>query len=145
MTNQDPHEAVESDPAALSSAEQLDEDELRVDPLEEGMDPPEHWSEADAYGTAPVEQQQGESIQQRVAEERGDFDTAEPAPEPRPTTAGTPLDELDESADNAPNQSESLVAEQPPADPSPDALEWQNADEAGGSIADEVREPESPQ
>src|SRR5699024_12601808 len=31
-----------------------------VDPLEEGMDPPEHWSEADAYGTAPVEQQQGE-------------------------------------------------------------------------------------
>src|SRR5699024_8244293 len=116
-----------------------------VDPLEEGMDPPEHWSEADAYGTAPVEQQQGESIQQRVAEDRGDFDTAEPAPEPRPTTAGTPLDELDESADNAPNQSESLVAEQPPADPSPDALEWQNADEAGGSIADEVREPESPQ
>ena len=34
------------DPAALSSAEGLDEDELRVDPLEKGMDPPERWSPA---------------------------------------------------------------------------------------------------
>ncbi len=32
---------VETDPAALSSSEDLDEDQLKVDPLEEGTEPPE--------------------------------------------------------------------------------------------------------
>src|SRR3954452_3366392 len=42
-------DAVERDPAALNSAEDLDEDRLRLDPLEAGMDPPERWSAADKY------------------------------------------------------------------------------------------------
>ncbi|MBF6248211.1 hypothetical protein IU471_32395, partial [Nocardia elegans] len=37
-------DSVETDPAALNSAEDLDEDRLRSDPLEAGMDPPEHWT-----------------------------------------------------------------------------------------------------
>ncbi|QWF78259.1 hypothetical protein [Amycolatopsis sp. CA-230715] len=32
-------EHPETDPAALSSSEELDEDSLRVDPLEEGVEP----------------------------------------------------------------------------------------------------------
>jgi hypothetical protein len=36
----DPPDSVESDPAALNSAADLDEDRLDVDPLEKGMDPP---------------------------------------------------------------------------------------------------------
>ena len=32
---------------SLSPSESLDEDELRVDSLEEGIEPPEHWSAAD--------------------------------------------------------------------------------------------------
>lgn len=145
MSDQEPHEPVEADPAALSSAEQLDEDELQLDPLEKGMDPPEHWAGADAYGTAPTEQAAGESLGQRVAEERADYATDDAAVRPQPLAAGTPLDELDEKADNAPIQSESLVGEQPPDNPSPDATEWQNADQAGGSVADEIRDPESPE
>ena len=35
-----PPDPVETDPAALNSAEDLDEDRLHVDPLEAGMDPP---------------------------------------------------------------------------------------------------------
>jgi hypothetical protein len=67
-------EPVESDGAALSSAEELDEDQLRVDPLEEGMDPPEHWSGADKYGTTPYEQRHPRPIDDRLDEERPDVD-----------------------------------------------------------------------
>lgn len=63
---------VERDPAALNSAEDLDEDRLKADPLEEGMDPPEEWSAADGYGTTPYEQSQGEDIDQKLAAERPD-------------------------------------------------------------------------
>lgn len=145
MTNQDPQEPVESDPAALSSAEQLDEDELRVDPLEEGVEPPEHWAEADEYGTVPSEQQAGESIEQRVAEERRDFGAGAPPRNTGPATQEATLDSLDDSVDNTPNQRESLFAEQAPGSASPDAHEWQNADRAGGSVTDEIREPDPPE
>lgn len=63
---------VERDPAALSAAEDLDEDRLGADPLEEGADPPEHWSEADRYGTTPFEQSQGEGLDRKLEAERPD-------------------------------------------------------------------------
>lgn len=137
-------DAAESDPAALSSAEDLDQDELQVDPLEEGMEPPEQWSGADQYGTAPAEQREGESLEQRVAQERPDFDSAEPSARTQPT-AETRFQDLDENVDNAPNQSESLVGEEPTGlSDSPEEAHWQNADVAGGSVASEMREPEQP-
>lgn len=64
----------EWDPATLSSAEELDEDELGVDPLEEGMEPPERWSGADRYGTTPYEQEQGEDLDHKLAAERPDVE-----------------------------------------------------------------------
>ncbi|OLF17199.1 hypothetical protein [Actinophytocola xanthii] len=65
-------DAVESDPAALNSAEDLDEDRLRVDPLEAGMDPPERWSGADKYGMTPYEQAHARPLEDRLAEEEPD-------------------------------------------------------------------------
>lgn len=38
-----------AEPETLNPSEALDEDELRVDPLEEGVEPPEHWSGADRF------------------------------------------------------------------------------------------------
>lgn len=67
-----PPDAVESDGAALNSAEVLDEDRLAQDPLEEGMDPPEGWTGADKYGTTPYEQRHDRSIDERLAEEQPD-------------------------------------------------------------------------
>jgi len=67
-----PPDAVETDGAALSSAEDLDEDRLNADPLEEGMDPPEGWSGADKYGTTPYEQRHSRPLDDRVAEEQPD-------------------------------------------------------------------------
>lgn len=63
---------VEEDPAALSSAEDLDEDRLQVDPLEEGMDPPEQGTAATGYGTTPFEHSQGEDLDQRLDAEEPD-------------------------------------------------------------------------
>jgi hypothetical protein len=60
------------DQAALSSSEGLDEDELRVDPLEKGVEPPEHWTAADKYGTTAQEQLEGEPHEQRFAAEEPD-------------------------------------------------------------------------
>jgi hypothetical protein len=65
-------DSVETDPAALNSAEDLDEDRLRADPLEAAMDPPERWSGADKYGTTPYEQAHPRPLDDRLAEEEPD-------------------------------------------------------------------------
>lgn len=62
-----------TDPAALTAAEGLDEDRLQMDPLEEGMDPPEHWSGADKYGMTPYEQSHPRGLDQRLDEEQPDI------------------------------------------------------------------------
>jgi hypothetical protein len=69
-------EETEWDPATLSSAEDLDEDNLDADPLEAGMDPPEHWSGVDRWGTTAYEQSYGESLDKRVAQEEPDVGDA---------------------------------------------------------------------
>lgn len=72
-----PPDAVETDPAALNSAEDLDEDRLRLDPLEAGMDPPERWSGVDKYGMTPYEQAHPRPLEDRLAEEQPDVPVAE--------------------------------------------------------------------
>lgn len=111
----------ETDPAALSAAEDLDEDRLRVDPLEQGMDPPEHWSGVTKYGMTPWEEAHPRPLGERLAEERPD-----PAMEVTPV-AGTPPE---------PEQPEEDATAQEYADDTGIA-----ADIAGGSMAAEYREP----
>jgi hypothetical protein len=84
------------DDDVLTESEALDEDELGVDPLEDGMDPPEDWSAATRYGTTPLEQATDRPLTERLAEERPDL-SVEPGRQ-RPV-AVTPLEELDESVD----------------------------------------------
>ncbi len=45
------------------------------DALDEGYSPPEKWSPAEGYGNTPYEEQVGESLDQRIAQE-------EPEPDP---------------------------------------------------------------
>jgi hypothetical protein len=85
------------DDDVVTKSEALDEDEMGVDPLEDGMDPPEHWSGAVRYGTTPLEQAIDRPLAERLAEERPDL-RVEPARE-RPV-AVAPLGELDESVDD---------------------------------------------
>ena len=126
-----------AEPDSLSPSEALDEDELRVDPLEEGVEPPEHWSAANRHGTTPGEIREGEPMKQRLAEEEPD---TEPEQVPERPLAATPAAELDETIEDAPPDFEPVSPEDEVphrhADPDP----GERADYAGGSVADAIRE-----
>lgn len=126
-----------AEPESLAPSEALDEDELRVDPLEEGVEPPEHWSAANRFGTTPREVREGEPMDQRLAEEVPDN---EPEPVPERPLAVTPADQLDESVEDAPPDFEPVAPEDeiPRRHADPDPRE--QADYAGGSVADAIRE-----
>jgi hypothetical protein len=108
-------DSVETDPAALNSAEDLDEDRLRQDPLEEAMDPPEHWTGVTKYGMTPWEQAHDRPLGERLAEEQPDVDAADPV-------VG--------DARGARGYEEELGIA---------------ADIPGGSMAEEIREPSPPE
>jgi len=122
----------------LRPAEALDEDDLGLDPLEEGMDPPEHWRQADRFGTTAREQAEGQDIEGRLREEQ---------PDTQPVDPETPLayrtdDELDDSVDEYTDDVDEVA---PPeltgAIPPAAARRGRSAEEAGGSVADEIRTP----
>ena len=47
----------------------VDDDRDVEDPLDEGWSPPEKWSVAEGYGNTPLEEELGESLEQRIAQE----------------------------------------------------------------------------
>jgi hypothetical protein len=53
------------------------------DPLDRGVVPPERWSAAMRYGTTAEEQEEGESLDDRLAEEEPDSLGADDDPDPR--------------------------------------------------------------
>lgn len=132
-------DAAETDPAGLSSAEDLDEDRLRLDPLEEGIEPPERYAHSDRYGTTPNEVYEGEPLDERLRQEQPDV---QPEPVPDRPAAVTPVEDLDESIDDRPGEAETLVPEEPAVEGrEPSVEEDQNADKPGGSVAEELRTP----
>jgi len=115
-------DTVETDAHAESSAEELDEDRLRLDPLEAGMDPPERWSGADKYGTTPYEQAHPRGLTDRLAEEEPDvIGGADPAVDAATDDAGIAAEELREARDRG-----------------------RPADDAGGSLAATARTADEP-
>ncbi|MEV4144233.1 hypothetical protein AB0J40_11225 [Amycolatopsis sp. NPDC049691] len=126
-----------AEPESLDPSEALDEDELRVDPLEEGVEPPEHWSAANRFGTTPREIREGEPMDQRLAEEVPD---TEPEPVPERPLAVTPADELDESVEDAPPDFEPVAPDDEVPRRHADSDPREQADYAGGSVADAIRE-----
>jgi protease I len=66
---------TDPDSSAITPSEQLDEDELGTDPLEAGAEPPEPAdgsSGADRHGSTPREQREGQSLDERLAQEEDD-------------------------------------------------------------------------
>ncbi|SNT41830.1 hypothetical protein [Rhodococcoides kyotonense] len=76
----------------LDQSESLDSDEVRNDDGDTIVEPPEHWSEADKFGTTPEEALEGESLDEKLSEEEPDvaLESDERA------VADTPDDELTE-------------------------------------------------
>jgi hypothetical protein len=134
-------DTVETDAHAASSAEELDEDRLRLDPLEAGMDPPERWIGVDKYGMTPYEQAHPRGLTDRLSEEEPDvLDTSrdlDAETEPRSEQADEPSEWPAASGptDDAGIDDEELL----------EASErGQLADEAGGSVAAVTRIADEP-
>jgi Family of unknown function (DUF5709) len=79
----------ETQPQSTGDSQTADDRGLE-EPLEEGWSPPEKWSAAMGYGNTPLEEQLGETLDQRVAQE---------VPEPDPY-AEAESDESDEVEDD---------------------------------------------
>ena len=131
-------DTVETDAHAESSAEELDEDRLRLDPLEAGMDPPERWSGADKYGTTPYEQAHPRGLPDRLAEEEPDVTGAAADPTAR---AAAEFDQVDEQPGERPATDDAGIA----AEELREARDrGQLADDAGGSLAATARTADEP-
>ncbi|MFI6871539.1 hypothetical protein [Nocardia sp. NPDC050406] len=123
-------DAVETDPAALSSAEDLDEDQLRQDPYEEGMDPPEHWTGVTEYGMTQWEEGHQRPLDERLAEEEPDTSADAVVTDPDvPESDVLGMRESDEDLGTGTYEEDLGIA----------------ADVAGGSVPQEIREPDQPE
>lgn len=126
------------DTSSRDEFEGLDEDMLGVDPLEKGIEPPEHWSAVNRFGMTPAEAAQGQDLEHRLAEEEPDID---PLASPEPAGPNTPIDLLDESIDDQVDDVQ-LTVDEPGWDAPTEAVRrGQSADEAGGSVAERLRTP----
>jgi hypothetical protein len=82
----------------LNPSESTDSDEVRNDDGDIVVDPPDHWSEADKFGMTAREEQEGESLDDRLAAEDPDVLTDTNSDQERPVRAhhgqidGTPED-----------------------------------------------------
>src|SRR5262245_18876175 len=114
----------------LSGADRLDEDELGVDPLEGGMDPPERWSEADRAGMTEAEQRPGAPLDERLSGQQ--------------TERRDAVDYLDSRAPNSTDDGEPIIDDHVDVGLPDSARRGQSADRAGGSVAEEMRTPHEP-
>jgi hypothetical protein len=82
----------------LSPSESTDSDEVRNDDGDTVVDPPDDWSEANKFGMTAREEREGESLDDRLAEEEPDVlpdpgpDAERPARVHRGQISGTPED-----------------------------------------------------
>jgi Family of unknown function (DUF5709) len=67
--------SVDDEDQPQSTGDSLVDDRGLPEPLDEGYSPPEKWSVAEGYGNTPYEEEVGESLDQRLAQE-------EPEPDP---------------------------------------------------------------
>jgi hypothetical protein len=56
----------------LDQSESVDSDEVRNDDGDNVVDAPDHWSEADKFGTTAEEAREGESLDEKLSEEEPD-------------------------------------------------------------------------
>lgn len=80
----------EHEPTTLQGAESLDADQLGSDPVERGVELPEHWSAETRSRPTPRAEREGESLDEHLAEE---------VPDIEPGQRRTGIDDLDETTD----------------------------------------------
>jgi hypothetical protein len=119
-----------TDPEGHNAAEDLDEDRLRLDPLEEGMDPPERWSPAIDHDDA-----EHRDLDERLREEQPDR-----LPRPQPRDEVERMDAEGELSGQPTDDGEVAFARDREV-LSEEARRGQTADEGAGSVARDLRTP----
>jgi hypothetical protein len=61
--------SVDDEDQPQSTGDSLSDSDRIAEPLDEGYSPPEKWSAAQGYGNTPLEEETGESLDQRLAQE----------------------------------------------------------------------------
>ena len=67
--------SVDDEDQPQGDGDSMSDDRGLTEPLDEGYSPPEKWSVGQGYGNTPLEEELGESLDQRLAQE-------EPEPDP---------------------------------------------------------------
>ena len=67
--------SVDDEDQPQGDGDSLVSDRGLAEPLDEGYSPPERWSPGEGYGNTPAEEEAGETLDQRIAQE-------EPEPDP---------------------------------------------------------------
>ena len=93
--------SVDDETQPQSTQDSLTDDRDLPEPLDEGYSPPEKWSVAQGYGNTPLEEQTGESLDQRLRQEE---------PEPDPYDGAAQADE-DVSGEVGEDRAGRLVAD----------------------------------
>ncbi|WP_246861432.1 DUF5709 domain-containing protein [Nocardioides sp. SYSU D00065] len=73
--------SVDDETQPQSTGDSLVDDRGLAEPLDEGYSPPEKWSAGQGFGNTPLEESQGESLEQRVGQEVPEPDPYEVAEE----------------------------------------------------------------
>jgi hypothetical protein len=71
--------SVDDENQPQSTGDSASDSDRMAEPLDEGYSPPERWSPGEGYGNTPLEEQMGETLDQRIAQEIPEPDPYEAA------------------------------------------------------------------
>lgn len=97
MTDPNRYESADLEDYEVRDTSETLGDDAVTDPLDTGVAPPQHWSAGMRFGTTAEEEEQGESLDQQLAEEEPDQDLD--ADDEVPESYGDDADEADEYVD----------------------------------------------
>src|SRR6478735_10239407 len=66
--------SVDDEDQPQGDGDSMSDDRGLTEPLDEGYSPPEKWSVGQGYGNTPLEEELGETLDQRIAQEEPEKD-----------------------------------------------------------------------
>lgn len=72
--------SVDDEDQPQGDGDSLVDDRGLDEPLDEGYSPPERWSAGQGYGNTPLEEELGETLEQRLEQEEPEVGVDDPAP-----------------------------------------------------------------
>ena len=138
------HESADLEDYEVQDAADTLDGDPGDDPLDRGVIPPQHWSTASRFGTTAAEEEEGESLDQLLAEEEPDIGAAPADGQPEeisddPDAADEDVDGLllDDGPDTRAGR---LVAEDEGSEPvaEPDLVARDEGIDGGAATAEEA-------